>query len=140
MEMSTCFLALFHLMDRPQQSVPARSTEILQWPTSEVKVFCTKIVNTEAKFCRTSVVLPETRGAGARVAAAPRKLSDKVLAGKNCSLFQSMHSFFDSDANATIRADETIEIALFADGLGETFVFDPHEFVVLHRRSKKMIF
>jgi hypothetical protein len=67
-------------------------------------------------------------------------LIEKVLAGKNCSLFQSTHSFFDSDVNATIRADEMIEIVLFADGLGEIFVFDPHEFVVLHRRSKKMIF
>jgi hypothetical protein len=104
------------------------------------KAFHTEIVNTEAKFCRTSVVLPETRGAGARVAAVRRKLIDKVLVGKNCSLFQSTHSLFDSDVNATIRADETIDIVLFSDGLWETFVFDPHEFVVLHRRSKKMIF
>jgi hypothetical protein len=80
------------------------------------KGFHTEIVNTEAKFCRTSVVLPETRGAGARVAAARRKLIEKVLAGKNCSLFQSTHSFFDSDVNATIRADEMIEIVLFASG------------------------
>jgi hypothetical protein len=105
------------------------------------KVFYTEIVNTEAKFCRTSVVLPiKTRGAGARVVAVRRKLIDKVLAGKNCSLFQSVRSLFDSDVNATIRADETIEIALFSDGGWEVFVFDPHEFVVLHRRSKKMIF
>jgi hypothetical protein len=67
------------------------------------------------------------------------KLVHEVFVRKECSLFESVHAFFDSDVDITSVGDESVQIVLFANSVGEILVPDAHKFRILHGRSKKMI-
>ena len=67
------------------------------------------------------------------------KLVHEVFVCKECSLFESVHAFFDSDVDTTSAGDKSVQIVLFANSVGEILVPDAHEFRILHGRSKKMI-
>ena len=78
---------------------------------------------------------PKASSVRARMVSIGCQLFDKVLVGKEGGLFEAVHAFFDSYVDITIRADETVQIVLFAYGFGEILVFDSHKFRVFHWRS-----
>jgi hypothetical protein len=50
------------------------------------------------------------------------KLVDKVLLRKDCSLFESVHAFFDSDVDITSGGDKSVQTVLLPKSVGEILV------------------
>jgi hypothetical protein len=103
------------------------------------KIFYTKVIDAETKFCWTSVVFPKTSRVPARMVSVWSKLVHEVFVCKECSLFEFVHAFFDSDVDITSVGDKSVQIVMFANSVGEILVPDAHKFRILPGRSKKMI-
>ena len=88
------------------------------------KIFDAKIINAETKFGGTSVVFPKTSCVlhQARMVSVGSKLVDKVLLRKDCSLFESVHAFFDSDVDITSGGDKSVQTVLLPKSVGEILV------------------
>lgn len=67
------------------------------------------------------------------------ELIDKVFIRKYCSLFESIHTFFNAYINISVGRSKIIEIVLSTYGSWKVLVIDAHIFRLLYRRSQKMI-
>ena len=86
------------------------------------KIFDAKIINAETKFGGTSVVFPKTGCVRTRMVSVGSKLVDEVLVRKECSLFESVHAFFDSDVDITSGGDKSVQTVLLPKSVGEILV------------------
>ena len=99
------------------------------------EVLDAKIINTEAEHQRPCFMLPKTCGEGAWVVSVGFQGSDKVLIGKDCSLLQAVHSFFNSDIYVAVVCDDGVNRIVFSYVIKEVSRMNSHIFRFLHRRG-----